>query len=304
MMWYIYAGLPAICGIMLPFFLWEVGTVVNAFVPSPRMTLLKIIVPYIILHSFSEHKEFRFLLPMLPLICILAGHAITRLLSVAETSNSGLLRMITPKLILTILVLLNYPHLLYLGIIHQRGPVAVNQYIASTIQKSSDRNGESQQFAIHYLMGCHSTPMYSHLHLPNVRIQAWYLDCSPDCRSKPEIECESDAFSRDPFSFVESTYVAISIDGSCIEVDSVDDSCMDKNNDVKEPPSFLVVMQDDAKHIENVLREKLQMSHLASIRHTIKSVALHDSSANHDDTTITLFSMIDIHFDHIEVFIK
>jgi len=90
-----------------------------------------------------------------------------------------------PKFILVALVLLNYPHLLYLGFIHQRGPIVVNQYLAAEINREArpgnpnNNSQKSQPYTIHFLMGCHSAPLYSHLHIPNARLDAWHLDCSP-----------------------------------------------------------------------------------------------------------------------------
>lgn len=94
-----------------------------------------------------------------------------------------------------------------------------------------------------------------------------------------------------------------------------DDSCLE-GEVVREPPSLLVVMQDDAVVIENLLSEKLKMDHIASIRHTIKSLSWHSQNygdvsksdwcptCNRDHDVFTLFSLIDFHFDHMEVFAK
>ena len=94
-LWYAYAGIPAIYGIVLPFFLWEVAmlskeasaniifqnrTIEDKLNATTQMTIhysvFSASLLHILLHSFSEHKEFRFLLPILPLVCIMAGHAI------------------------------------------------------------------------------------------------------------------------------------------------------------------------------------------------------------------------------------
>lgn len=294
---------------MLPFFLWDISTINS----SSRSVLLGIISPYIVLHSFSEHKEFRFLLPVLPLICIFAGHALCVLVRSVDkpTSNSGDAanssreNKATPKSLILILILLNYPHLIYLGVIHQRGPIAVNEYLSTAINEETlqvSQSNEIREYYIHYLTGCHSAPVYSHLHTPNVRVSAWHLDCSPDCRSHPGRVCESDAFLKDPLGFIISAY-GFSVDGDRMEDDTV-----------KVPPSFLIVMHDDAVVIESVLIEKMKMSHVASIRHTIKSLSWHDRAPRNDSDrekcpsheryhgVVTLFSAIDIHFDHIEVY--
>jgi hypothetical protein len=93
-----------------------------------------------------------------------------------------------------------------------------------------------------------------------------------------------------------------SVDGGCIEEATV-----------KPPPSFLVVMQDEADVIESVLMNKLEMSHVASIRHTIKSLSWNkrapynptdDEKCTHGrcHDVVTLFSTIDVHFDHMEIY--
>ncbi|KAL3815480.1 hypothetical protein ACHAXA_000717 [Cyclostephanos tholiformis] len=300
-LWYAYAGIPAICGILLPFFLWDISSINS----SPRSILLGIISPYIALHSLSEHKEFRFLLPVLPLICILAGHASCRLVHVIDNAASKSHGANGTKVVFSIFILLNYPHLIYLGIIHQRGPIAVNEYLSSAINEGAlrdSRSNEIQEYSIHYLTSCHSVPLYSHLHTPNVRVYAWHLDCSPDCRSHHDRVCESDAFLNDPLGFVMSAY-GHSLDGSCIE-----EAMM------KAPPSFLVVMQDDAEVIESLLMKKLKMSHVASIRHTIKSLSW-NKRATYNATDLekcpphgrcpkvfTIFSTIDVHFNHLEIY--
>ncbi|KAL7529741.1 hypothetical protein ACHAXR_004937, partial [Thalassiosira sp. AJA248-18] len=347
-LWYAYAGIPAICGIMLPFFVWELAMLIKSALRgvqktnitnlqkerhsytktneidechensgNPRFALLGVVTPYIFLHSFSEHKEFRFLLPILPLVCILAGHAMARLsrnMLQMETNDDGidssdsskhmpalktLIRNVftSPKWLMAVaLILLNYPHLCYLGFIHQRGPIAVNRYLASVIDTETRRRNKkiqaSRQYSIHYLMGCHSAPLYSHLHIPGAFVNAWYLDCSPECRSNTAIVCESDAFSRDPLGFAMSVY-GIPGDYGCTEVDVV-----------REPPSYLVIMQDDALGIGNVLTEELKMSHVASIQHTVKSLSWHRHSDCDKSLSrvVTLFSLIDIHFDHMEVY--
>lgn len=302
-LWYAYAGIPAICGIMLPFFMWEISA------RGPQSLLISIIVPYILLHSFSEHKEFRFLLPVLPIICILVGHAMTRLVHVmARETLIRRKQFATPtNVIFAILILLNYPHLLYLGLMHQRGPIAINHFLTSVMNSETLQEIEAdkiRQYSIHYLLGCHSTPVYSHLHTPVSHVAARYLDCSPECRSNPDLVCESDAFLNDPSGFVKDAY----------ELSDDDDDRIGR--DLKwEKPSFIVVMEEDAKKIGNFLTDKLNMSHAISIRHTIKSLSLHRQETQCDAFNVgqcslqetrhyilTLFSWIDVHFDHMEVY--
>eukprot|EP00980_Cylindrotheca_fusiformis_P009372 scaffold2047_cov129-Cylindrotheca_fusiformis.AAC.51 len=142
------------------------------------------------LHSFSEHKEFRFLLPLLPIFCLLSGEKIV-LLSVRKWG----------KCLLVLGAFINYNIVVYLGLFHQRGVISVNREIVQRVEQ------KSQTYSIHYLMGCHSTPLLSHLHTPPVKFETWYLDCSPECRTNPSLECESDQFSRDPGQFMKDAYL-------------------------------------------------------------------------------------------------
>ena len=301
MLWYIYAGIPAICGIALPMFLWEVLRLLTKTYPRTndaegtrsRLTIFWIIASYTILHSFSEHKEFRFLLPVLPLMFILAGHAMVQLLGGMSVYQS--------KLILVALCLLNYPHLIYLGAIHQRGPLSVNAYFASIMNNAAQKDNSNNQFSVHYLMGCHSAPAYSHLHLTDVFVDVDYLDCSPECRSNEEITCESDAFSNDPYEFVQSTYVN-TLDGECELEESIDTpSCtnIQRNIPSKQIPSFVVIMQDDASKIEVLLTDKWNATRVASVRHSVASISWHEET--HNDV-LSFLSLIDIHFEHIDIY--
>lgn len=345
-LWYIYAGIPAICGSMLPFLLFNFAVVISNpsqissncnKIDDSRMVLFGIIIPYIILHSFSEHKEFRFLLPILPLICVLTADAMVELVIFMEGGTApinvdavkhsdSLVKHVKDdsrgkltarsKGLFVVMIMLNYPHLLYLGMIHQRGPIAVNRYLTSVISERVQRKGTGlKRHSIHYLMGCHSTPLYSHLHIPDVKISAWYLDCSPDCRSSSEEICESDAFLNDPLGFVKATYDHLP-DDVCIYSRSEGNTCHgdhDHQANLRKLPEYLVVMQNEAATI-SALIEDWGMEHLGSIRHSISSLSRHDRH-NHvhcltsveDDRAVchnpvTFFSLIDVHFEHIEIY--
>jgi hypothetical protein len=123
----------------------------------------------------------------------------------AETSSSR-------RKFLVLGALANLIVVMYLGLLHQRAPIEVNRRIVELVKH------EPQTYSIHYLMGCHSTPLLSHLHSPPIRFEPWALDCSPSCRKDPKTECESDLFSRDPGKFMEDTYFHCSDfeEGTCV----------------------------------------------------------------------------------------
>jgi GPI mannosyltransferase 3 len=206
--WYLTAGIPALTGMLLPVLLYDLYAVNNWTVQQAKLWI--IISYYVVAHSFSAHKEFRFLLPILPMFCLLAG---SRLRILTTKQNQIDYPSTKTKIALGFGVFVNLVVVLYLGCFHQRAPIDVNQAIVTAaIERNEAKTHPSSKtkttpvYRIHYLMGCHSTPLLSHLHHPGIKFEPWYLDCSPDCRSDPDTECESDAFSRDPRGFVERVY--------------------------------------------------------------------------------------------------
>ena len=103
-------------------------------------------------------------------------------------------------------VLPNLVALVYLGTFHQGAPIRINQRIRQLLSAREHSTATDKRVTIHYLMGCHSTPLYSHLHVPSILVDAWTLDCSPDCRASPDMDCESDLFYQDPARFVDTVY--------------------------------------------------------------------------------------------------
>jgi phosphatidylinositol glycan class B len=299
LLWYIYAGIPAICGAILPLFFWDIiqllltsGT--NDASTRSRLTIFWIIGSYTILHSFSEHKEFRFLLPVLPLMCLLAGHAIAELLK-------GRAKSLSKAVIIVVVCLLNYPHLIYLSTFHQRGAIATNELLAAIMRDKVQEDESNNYFSVHYLMGCHSAPVYSHLHSTNVLVNAWYLDCSPECRQDEDVVCESDAFANDPSNFMHSTYFP-SIDGACEEEDNSHSCTSDDTK--KAVPSFVVIMREDAVKVEGLLVDKWKATRVASIRNSIASISPHKQQMQHSKQfdVLSVLSLIDIHFEHMEIY--
>lgn len=214
--WYIIAGFPAIAGILTPLFIFECFRLVKIkctksnYSRSLRkeLVLFVIIGNYIALHSCSAHKEFRFILPILPLVCVISGRVMYAIVVYWEQSLSKF-----AWYLVVLLALFNIPHLCFLGRVHQRGPLDVNESITTHIQQHIHTSNLTSA-SIHYLMSCHSTPLYSHLHIPGMKskdrnpfpIEARYLDCSPQCRSDAQSICESDRFEQDPYIFIQEEY--------------------------------------------------------------------------------------------------
>ncbi|CAL4239886.1 unnamed protein product, partial [Meganyctiphanes norvegica] len=145
--------------------------------------------------SCLSHKEFRFLLPIVPLcLCIGADH-IAQYLS-AQTKKKDE----TPtKRIVGVLLFLFLPSLLmviFLGLVHQRGPLDAIDSIRKLIHKHPNPH-------VLYLMPCHSTPYYSHVH-QNISMQ--FLTCEPNLKLEKDYLDEADKFDQDPLLWLKNNF--------------------------------------------------------------------------------------------------
>lgn len=151
-------------------------------------------------YSILGHKEFRFVLPVLPIALMFSGYS----LAVIEDPSAGSLEYkgkgfskkknkCPPKMTVAILFLLatNIPMALYMSLVHQRGPEDVMNHLA---REAFQGNMKS----ILFLTPCHATPYYSMLH-QNVPMK--FLDCTPSSEEKGVLD-ESDRFMMDPASFM------------------------------------------------------------------------------------------------------
>lgn len=162
-LWYFYAGLPFMLG---PHILPVLSALTSPKVRQKNSLILTIIVFSVIIYSLNPHKEFRFLLPLMPLLMVVASEA----------------PWSVPR---KLLIVTNAVMFSYFGLMHQAGPDAVMSELARLRPES-----------VLFLMGCHQTPFAAHLHglgIKNLR----QLDCSP---TNP-VPHESDRFFHDPAGF-------------------------------------------------------------------------------------------------------
>jgi len=292
--WYLIAGLPAISGAMFPLFVYanfnlfkKTSIKNNNSSEITRMSyLLTVIYSYIIFHSMSPHKEFRFILPILPLICVLSGYSLEKIFS-----DSGEDERKRKRICYAYFLLLNFPHLTFLARMHQAAPISVNKSIASSIEKYQTvfeaaklGNGLTEihappKYTVHYLMGCHSSPTFSHLHVSGVLIDARTLDCSPTCRANKEDICESDEFLRDPYPFVKDWYWNLLSNSECSEshsmtIESELECKIKKGHSYEEHdvPDFLVISEENAKKVMPLLNQ-LGLSQVSQFPHTLSEVS-------------------------------
>ena len=196
------------------------------------------------------------------MICLLCGTTIQNLVKNVGTSRK--------KQLVIACAVPNLVAILYLGLFHQRAPIEVNRAILKSVSAATNPTSDTVQ--IHYLMGCHSTPLLSHLHDPPTRFEPWYLDCSPECRKNPNIDCESDEFSKDPNSFVLQTYY-------CNDGGENDDQTCSVNEasagNVRSIPDFIVCYSHDLQKMESRLA-MMGMKEIGRFVHGIDGIEFSD----------------------------
>ncbi|CAL2033524.1 unnamed protein product [Caenorhabditis brenneri] len=154
--WYIVSGIPAVLTVQtIPIIVGLLGP--NIFRPS----LLPFFATtfYIAVHSLLPHKEQRFLLPIIPLMCIYAGGAFQNL---KKWRGSALAAMIAVNIGVTI----------FTSRYHQVGPFTAPRRIME------EWRGPHGKLSVAALMPCYSLPGHAFWHdqLDTLRL----LDCSPD----------------------------------------------------------------------------------------------------------------------------
>ncbi|KAJ6731647.1 GLYCOSYLTRANSFERASE [Salix purpurea] len=190
---------------------WVIGFTVMLFtflpfsiagsIKSKCWKLSGLIAWVLIVYSVQGHKEFRFVLPMLPIALMFSGYSLSVMAKADSDSrrkgslDSHMKRPSKVGFAIFFLLATNIPMALYMSLAHQRG--------------TEDVKG------ILFLMPCHATPYYSTLHydLP-MRI----LDCSPS--EEKGIPDESDHFMMDPVSFVSTLMTNRSLPSHVVLFDS------------------------------------------------------------------------------------
>ncbi|XP_078443491.1 alg9-like mannosyltransferase family isoform X2 [Wolffia australiana] len=186
--WYFSQGFPAMLFTFLPFSLMGV-------IQSKKWKLSGLILWVLGVYSILGHKEFRFVLPVLPLALVFSGYFLATApapschLRKQRKSSSFYQLCPSRKTLVLFLIATNVPMALYMSLVHQRGSEDVMNFLAHEA-----RDGKAK--AILFLTPCHATPYYSTLHR-NVTMQ--FLDCSPNFEGAMD---ESDRFMNNPNAFM------------------------------------------------------------------------------------------------------
>ncbi|KAJ8029122.1 GPI mannosyltransferase 3 [Holothuria leucospilota] len=184
--WYLTQGLPVILGAHLPLVMLGVKET------GRKLLSMKLLIFWVIfVYSFLSHKEFRFILPVLPMCMLFCG------LFISQCRHS------TQRLLAIYLLVLNVPVALYTGLLHQRGTLDVMTFLRQEL-RSEVTSVENKEDVL-FLMPCHSTPFYSHLH-SNVSLK--FLTCHPNLEHITDYVDEADLFYENPQKWLEKNFAS------------------------------------------------------------------------------------------------
>lgn len=127
--------------------------------PSPSFQLAATVAAVTVLYSTIDHKEVRFLYPLLPALHVLLARTL-----------HAVFEKPTRKKVLLGMVLLNVPVAFYAATVHQRGVMDVVAHLASESPEPKD---------VGFLMPCHSTPWGASVGKQSVNKKWWALGCEP-----------------------------------------------------------------------------------------------------------------------------
>lgn len=193
--WYLTSGLPTVLGInSIPFLLAASDTIRHQRLHPERTALLISIAFTLIAYSLLAHKEFRFVLALLPMCLYIAADYLSRW----SRKASGW----AVWLVALVLLVGNAFPAAYLGWVHQSGTTGVMPQlaqIARDYRSGPDSTGADAKFL--FLMPCHSTPYFSHVH-QNVTMR--FLTCEPNLAAAAAYVDEADRFYAEPAKWLRS----------------------------------------------------------------------------------------------------
>ncbi|XP_028811554.1 GPI alpha-1,2-mannosyltransferase 3 isoform X1 [Denticeps clupeoides] len=180
--WYFTQGFVVVLGPHLPFFLH------GCTLASKRDRILILTIFWtIVIYSLLGHKEFRFIYPVLPMCMLFCGKSLA---SLKVWRKPAAYTLLTANLITA----------LYTGLVHQRGTLDVMGHLQPLCDHVTPNSSQTQ---VLFLMPCHSTPFFSHIHCP---LKMRFLECPPDLTGDMNYVDEADAFYTDPGRWLARTY--------------------------------------------------------------------------------------------------
>ncbi|XP_078037655.1 phosphatidylinositol glycan anchor biosynthesis class B [Augochlora pura] len=190
LLWYIFCGLPILLGLYYIVFLLCIWQIMKHPACFHRQTVMLFTIGWTILvYSLLPHKEFRFLLPLLPMLIYICTSCTFRLNE--KSARTG------RKIFVALLLISNIVPGFYFSMIHQRGSLDVMNILRKEITATNDKTD------ILFLTPCHATPLYSHLH---VNVSTTILTCEPNFRHTTNYVDEADLFFANPTRWLSHRY--------------------------------------------------------------------------------------------------
>ncbi|XP_011644025.1 GPI mannosyltransferase 3 isoform X2 [Pogonomyrmex barbatus] len=193
LLWYIFIALPVMFGYHAIVFLyacWVLCTKKRQFLHREKLMMITIIWT-IFVYSWLPHKEFRFILPLFPMvICVICSciHSFKTYCSLQFYN-----------IITSVSISINLAAILYFSLIHQRAPLVIMDILRHEITQADSSITDTL-----FLTPCHATPLYSHLHV-NASIR--FLTCEPNFNNIEDYVDEADQFFADPATWLKNNYI-------------------------------------------------------------------------------------------------
>lgn len=170
--WYLSQGLPILFGIYIPlvlFGIWQSCKATGGLNQGLKSQVLSLCLWTLVVYSSLQHKEWRFLYPILyPLLPFGADALYTWFLSPKGWQKSR-----AAWAVVLVLVTVNGVMAWYTSLVHQRGVIDVMDWLREEMRAEKVRS-------VGMLMPCHSTPWYSSVHLKDAKpVDMWFLTCEP-----------------------------------------------------------------------------------------------------------------------------
>ncbi|KAJ2774835.1 glycosylphosphatidylinositol anchor biosynthesis [Coemansia nantahalensis] len=204
-LYHAYVSMPILFAAMLPFVVHGVYTAYRT--QSVTCEPAAVALGAAVLFSLAGHMEYRFLYPLLPIGHMYAAVSIASLAgpllpppAVAQPPKPPKRPRWSARRVVLYLLLTSLPPALYLNLVHQRGVVDVMAHLRRGAQAGAVTS-------IGFLMPCHSTPYYSHLHAD---IPMWFLSCEPPLARSDRTShyWEADDFEQHPADFVREIFAS------------------------------------------------------------------------------------------------
>ncbi|KAI1316961.1 glycosylphosphatidylinositol anchor biosynthesis [Mortierella claussenii] len=170
--WYLSQGLPILFGVYLPLVIrgsWRAWRATAGLNASLKRQVLMLSCWMLVVYSSLQHKEWRFLYPILYPLLAFAGDELYNF----THSAAGWRKSKTAVTVVTVLVVINAIMAWYTTQVHQRGVVDVMNWIQQEARAGQIRS-------VGFIMPCHSTPWQSSVHQRGSGpLNMWFITCEP-----------------------------------------------------------------------------------------------------------------------------